>query len=661
MINIGQLVKQANNVGVATIHELTEGGLPMPFKVNINLTSPSDHCDIVVARKNLFKIDDLDTIKAINTEGTWDGDNYTLNGVIFYPFYDGSGELTDFGATGEMTAETVFYMKALNMQRGEYKVTPASRYLCVKIGDYTSADGEPLVLETNEDKTIGVKLSANSYPKSIQVYQTQLMITLASEEDTTYEPFDGTVYRYDFPLSFMRGRFEVNDDGWATLLVTMTTPNHWVHLEYEYEETNILSVVGENNIFSNTGDIIYLKCKVSQAETETLYYNAIDNGCKQHARITYIPGNAVFDESDITSDGIQISTLSASEENVIFGTACSSEVTFSLLKSDKTEQVNLQNTFKVEFGFDVDSYDTLWIPFGIFKSKNITYNYTDNVYSVVGYDKMMLFDASITDFKNSVPAAYYNAPQMFEMLCEYISIDYEQFTGYTKAIAGSEYFVDIETCRQLLEKIAETCCTNALITSDGKVKILKNPFTTVAHYEMHNSDCFYLNETSLKKNIVDTTWGDISTYTWGDMNGTYYNELYNAEVEYSFSGMKIVFKDETFLVYPSASVEPSVLQYNNIYEIIDNPIFNAYDTETERGQLEMTMRMSLFPIISRNYRLYYSTDVETNEKFILVEPGDAIVKYLDDNTTHYNLPVYNKILVWNGSFTCKFNTPNSLV
>ena len=165
-------------------------------------------CEIDVTGKNLLP-SVLADIKANNTEGTWSGNVYTYNGIVYTVNTDDGENVTNIKANGQTSNNdsrirlyvgdgTAFANNTLNgnvNSSGDGIIvqnateSPYTIYAAAS----TSSD---VIIDDCTDKTVSVyfKVGANS---SVNNATIQPMIRLATETDPTFEPYQSKTYTID--------------------------------------------------------------------------------------------------------------------------------------------------------------------------------------------------------------------------------------------------------------------------------------------------------------------------------------------------------------------------------------------------------------------------------------------------------------------------------
>ena len=189
---------------VVTLEPIQAGsGDPSPD----NVRPISGRTEVVtsVAGKNLLPMT-LASLKAVNTSATWSGNTYTRNGIAFTVLTDASDNVTGIRADGTATAETTFYQvynTKLPLASGQYAFNG-----CPSGGGGTTyrmqlRNGQEWFGETGSGRTFTYDASTsdtdlvridilNGATCNNVVFKP--MIRLASDTDSTYEPYNGRTY-----------------------------------------------------------------------------------------------------------------------------------------------------------------------------------------------------------------------------------------------------------------------------------------------------------------------------------------------------------------------------------------------------------------------------------------------------------------------------------
>lgn len=412
------------------------------------------------------------------------------------------------------------------------------------------------------------------------------------------------------------------------------------------------------------------------------YNNAIALEHETHARLTFLVDNVVFQDEELESGGITLQTYMNPEDSMKFGIAYSTEAIVHLLRNDKTDSINFAHEFTLEFGVEIN--DTIeWVTVGHFIGKKPIIDITADVVELVAYDKMTRFDTDIKGFINTLvfPTTIQN---VYDKLCDYVAttnvVGDEIASVMSKQITSADVFKNIDTCRDLLAKIAEANGCYAKITNDGHVKLI--------WFEDHKSDqtlsrdyCFGGTIIKLEK-TYSKKWGFLEDKKWKDIESIKYGEYDNDNNPFEYSYVRGVWEDEDGTV--KEVVQPDYIPYfnnrlwanvenylwgsveqmqykeleasddlaGNVYSMFNNP-FVLYDTDAD-------IKTHLQYILDKLYyfHLYYVAQVSMVGNW-LIEPGDTVLLEIRDGE-YVEYPIFNRVLNWNGSCVCDYETTGSL-
>lgn len=410
------------------------------------------------------------------------------------------------------------------------------------------------------------------------------------------------------------------------------------------------------------------------------YNDALAMETITHARVTFTVDNVVFQDEDLEQGGIRISTYMNPEESMEFGVAYCTEAVVKILRSDKTEMVNFAHEFTIEFGVEING-NVNWVTVGHFSGDKPVMDIASQTIELVAYDKMKRFDKEITDFMSLItfPCTIQN---LYDELCEFLVLDNvagdEIASVMNRQIANADDF-EFKTCRELLSAIAEANGCYARMTNEGQVQLI--------WFSDHKSDmsltldnCFSGEAIKLEKSY-SRKWGTLENTKWKDVESIQYAEYDNTNNPFEYTYIRLLMTDEN---NPKDVVQPSYDPYYNrrlwanvenfawgsvenmkykelemqddiaggVYTITDNPFVN-YGTD---GEIKTHLQYILDNLY--NFHLYYVANVSMVGNW-LVEPGDIVLLEVSDgNLVEY--PIFNRVLMWDGSCTCDYETTGSL-
>lgn len=248
--------------GVADF-ETIDGSLVKSLIVEIEPSGAGfTQADVTVVGKNKIPMT-LANIMSINPEGTWVGNVYTRNNVIFTVNTDSDGNVTGIDVTtGSNTATgTVLFVLCGNTEfNGDYALNgcPANGstntyslrlYIGGSYGNYQDIGSGVNLSLTGSSNRFAIRIGSGASISSHIVFRP--MLRKASETDSTFEPYKGKTYTTAFgqsitaggTLDFLTGELTT---GGSTLSLTPQT---------------VKALVRENHISASTGDV--LECKFS--------------------------------------------------------------------------------------------------------------------------------------------------------------------------------------------------------------------------------------------------------------------------------------------------------------------------------------------------------------------------------------------------------------
>ena len=185
----------------------------------------------------------LADIKSINTDGTWSGNAYTLNGVTFTIETDGDGNVTGIKANGTPTNQINLIIPASNISDGMIlNGCPAggsqSTYYMVSgtIDSRSATDtGNGATIAGATDRVI-IRIEINYAPSNLMFYP---MIRLSTESDSTFAPYSNIC-----PIT---GYSEVEIDGCGKNLALLS---NGTQMQYSAQS---VSFTDDGGVFTSNG------------------------------------------------------------------------------------------------------------------------------------------------------------------------------------------------------------------------------------------------------------------------------------------------------------------------------------------------------------------------------------------------------------------------
>lgn len=364
--------------------------------------------------------------------------------------------------------------------------------------------------------------------------------------------------------------------------------------------------------------------------TASEYWDAINNGNRQHMRITFDNG-VELEDSDIKLKDTSLVDIMNGETDLTFGRAVMKEFSIVFLRSPKLDAVNWNHEFTIEMGVEIDG-ETEWVALGYFKgSRPEKVHYTNDV-QFVAHDRMQLFEIPADVFLENLtyPKTF---SEILTALCTYVGVEYEAGSELSniKTRSFNKNFMNSDgvTCRDLLALMAEACGCYAKITAGGKLKMV---WFSEAEHTVEPDNEFSLDAFDIRKG---KTWGEMAAYTWGEAAQFTWGEL---------GGYKGIFMTNCLSV--KQSEEDVGVAYGNpvgnVYTIVDNP-FLAITNDTDGDTY-------IKPIYERLYEFggYLPMYVECVGNW-LIESGDIITVSVEG--VYYKLPIFCRSILFNGVTT----------
>lgn len=161
----------------------------------------------------------LADIKSANTDGTWNGNAYTINGITFTVVTDDNGNISKINANGTPSTTTVFFITTQSGFDGSFKLNGSPtggsgstwKLDCLKYpidGTVygTSYDGDSNSFNLTTSMQFAVRIVLYTGAGNINI-DFQPMIRLASVTDSTFEPYSNIC-----PITaYTEGEIEVSD------------------------------------------------------------------------------------------------------------------------------------------------------------------------------------------------------------------------------------------------------------------------------------------------------------------------------------------------------------------------------------------------------------------------------------------------------------------
>ena len=248
--------------GVADF-ETIDGSLVKSLVVEIE-PNPNGYtqADVTVVGKNRLPLT-LTNLKAWNTRGSWSGNVYTdSTGFVFTVSTDGDA-VTAITASGSGSNNGVFFVCSDSELNGTFTVNgcPSGgswggsnpNTYRIRVGNYGSSyKRDNTGGDTTDTFTNGIDLQINigaGYTPNNLVFKP--MVRLATDTDSTFEPYHGKTYTTTFGQSITAG-------GTLDFLTgELTTGGQTISLTPQ----TVKALAGENHIMASTGDVT--ECKFS--------------------------------------------------------------------------------------------------------------------------------------------------------------------------------------------------------------------------------------------------------------------------------------------------------------------------------------------------------------------------------------------------------------
>lgn len=458
----------------------------------------------------------------------------------------------------------------------------------------------------------------------------------------------------------------------------------------EYEKvlsTNkIITSYGQNYVWAETynNSILISEptiCDLNCSTYDISEYRAmLQQNNPQHIRVTFIADNIVFEDDEFSADGFNLTSYMNPDVDLTFGVAFMSEVRLNFMRSTKTDQLNWTREFKVELGVEDDNEAINWIDVGIFAGNRPILT-TKEVIEFTAYDRMQRFDKNAIDFINLLTYPC-TLQDVYNKLCKFIGVG-NVLGDEIQDIMGRGITYDImhkrnfSSCRELLAEIAGATGCYAKTTTDGQVKLVWFEDHTDV-YNLDRNDIFNIDSTDLAQ-VEGERWQEITRFKWQDMSNYRWEEFYDRGIPLAMQGITAIWTDTDETVTQPPDVNAGAKRSwneimrktwddmrdttwydaenlgwkGNICTVTDNP-FMYYEDELDiRSHLQKIVnRIMLFP-------MYFIANISAVGDW-LVEPGDVISLELEDGS-YVSYPIFSRVLAWNGSCECDYESTGSLV
>lgn len=334
------------------------------------------------------------------------------------------------------------------------------------------------------------------------------------------------------------------------------------------------------------------------------YNNAILNMGQTHVRIVFpVQGITLTDDNIPIDSGIVLTSILNAEEDLIFGNAVTSEIVINLMNNGNFAGFNWSEEFHIDFGVEMNG-DTNWVTKGYFTGKRPERIARTDVIEFTAYDRMKKFDGLADEFLETITYPT-TMRDIYDDLCAYVGVQNvtgDEIASAMDVVYTENPFVSGVSCKTVLSYIAEANCCYARINAGGYVQLV--------WFEDHTSD-------------YEITDDDYTAIDLDEASAPVIDAVRISSTQSS----------ATPSIYP-------VSGYNVPYQIVDNPLMLAMAGGSRTSVItEMLSRFS-----SLGAYIPVKVDVVGNW---MVETGDIItVGY--DSTETMNMPVFSRIMVWNG-------------
>ena len=273
----------------ASIKAKQASGTPSPS--NPLPISGWDEANVSDVGKNLLPMS-VDDIKAVNTNGTWSGNDYTYREMVYTVLTDSSNNVIGIKANGTSSAAYPnLYLPDMPIKAGTYTLSGVpigSNFVIYFNSGAQIIDGATKTFNVESDYTqTGIRLCVtNKATADNIIFYPQIEV---GDRATTYEPYQGNLYTITLPQTVYGGELDVVNGelkvthGYIASYNGETLPSTWISSMDVYAEGTtpttgaevcyelatpttvsitpslIKSLNGTNNLSVDCGDVIELE------------------------------------------------------------------------------------------------------------------------------------------------------------------------------------------------------------------------------------------------------------------------------------------------------------------------------------------------------------------------------------------------------------------
>lgn len=198
--------------------------------------------DLLTCGKNFLPLD-IATIKSVNTSGTWNGNTYTYHNGTFTVLTDNENKIIGININGTFSTTTRFYLYRSVIKKGSYIISGGiSDDLAFGLRGNTN-----LIYSTGSDKAYTISADkadaeANivASNKTFDNVVIKPMVRLATETNSTFEPYIGRLYQVSLGQSIYNGTVDIVKGKINTVIDDTPT-------EISITPVQVEAIIGENN------------------------------------------------------------------------------------------------------------------------------------------------------------------------------------------------------------------------------------------------------------------------------------------------------------------------------------------------------------------------------------------------------------------------------